>query len=175
MPRPNKARTLGSERTLAQRVAHERETRGLTYERLAEKMTEAGCPIQPSAIYKIEKGDPPRRVTVDELVAFANVFERPLDDMLVPFGALMTKEARNRVKRWAEADEKFEQARKDRELAWFGVLSHLQKVTDSRAAMTAALADYCRLRGMSDPDAAARALLRKADRDLKWLQTGEFD
>lgn len=44
-------------------------------------MTDAGCPIQGSAIYKIEKADPPRRITVDELVAFATVFETSAVDL----------------------------------------------------------------------------------------------
>lgn len=74
MPRPNKGRTLFAEENLAQRVAIERGRRGWSYEGLAERMTQVGCRIAPSALYKIEKGSPPRRVTVDEVVAFSRVF-----------------------------------------------------------------------------------------------------
>lgn len=175
MPRPNKARTLGSERTLAQRIAYEREARDLTYERLADKMTQAGCSIQPSAIYKIEKGDPPRRVTVDELVALANVFEVGLEDMLIPISALMTRKAHALVKRWAQADEALEEAREAAQLAWVSVLAHLVETTESRATVTVALADACRLRGLSNPDAHARALLRKAGNDLENIGYREVD
>lgn len=83
MPRPNRARPIAIERSLALRIAHERETRGMSYEGLALRMEKAGCPIQASAIYKIEKGDPPRRITVDELVALGRVFEMELADLIV--------------------------------------------------------------------------------------------
>jgi hypothetical protein len=51
-------------------------------------MTDAGCNIQASAIYKIEKVDPARRITVDELIALARVFGRSIDDLLRPIGVL---------------------------------------------------------------------------------------
>jgi transcriptional regulator with XRE-family HTH domain len=84
VPRPNRGRTLASEANLARRIARERDRRDLSYEALAQAMTEQGCAIQGSAIYKIEKGNPPRRVTVDELVALAKVFDLPIDDILKP-------------------------------------------------------------------------------------------
>lgn len=94
MSRPNRKRTIEGESNLAERVAQEREAAGLSYEKLAEKMTEAGCAIQGSALYKIEKGNPRRRVTVDELLAFSEVFDIPVDDLLTPVPLLK--------QRWAE-------------------------------------------------------------------------
>ena len=82
MPRPNRTRTMLAERNTAASVAHLRQERDWSIERLAKHMEEAGCPIHPSAIYKLEKGDPPRRVTVDELVGFAMVFGVPLDELI---------------------------------------------------------------------------------------------
>lgn len=84
MPRPNPERSLQSEAALARRVKWERERRNWTFEGLAKRMTDAGCPIQGSAIYKIEKGDPPRRITVDELVAFGKVFDLDVPELLLP-------------------------------------------------------------------------------------------
>jgi transcriptional regulator with XRE-family HTH domain len=84
VPRPNPPRSLQSEDNLARRVAYEREQRGWTYDGLAKRLTEAGCSIQGSAIYKIEKGTPRRRISVDELVAFAEVFEVNVADLLIP-------------------------------------------------------------------------------------------
>jgi len=85
VPRPNPLRTLASgEENLASRIARERQRRGWSYEGTAARMTQAGCPIQGSAIYKIEKGSPRRRVSVDELVAFAEIFEITLPGMLEP-------------------------------------------------------------------------------------------
>ena len=55
----------------------------MTYEGLAARMTRAGCPINASALYKIEKADPPRRITVDELVSLRKVFEMELADLVV--------------------------------------------------------------------------------------------
>lgn len=82
MPRPNRARSVFAERNLAQRVQIEREQRSWTYEGLAARMKARGCTIAPSALYKIEKGDPPRRITVDELVALSQVFEMPMTQLV---------------------------------------------------------------------------------------------
>jgi transcriptional regulator with XRE-family HTH domain len=75
---------LGREEVVARRVEQLRQVRKMTYEGLAQRMTDVGCPIQPSALYKIEKGSPRRRITVDELVALATVFEIALDELAAP-------------------------------------------------------------------------------------------
>lgn len=82
MARRNALRSVEGESNLAWRIAHEREERGWSYEALAKRMTDVGCSINASAIYKIEKGDPPRKIGVDELIAFARVFGKQVDDLL---------------------------------------------------------------------------------------------
>jgi transcriptional regulator with XRE-family HTH domain len=82
MPRPNRNRTIPAEDVLAVRIAAERSARGWTYEDVAEAMTEAGCPIQASAIYKIEKGEPRRRITVNELAALSAVWMIPMERLV---------------------------------------------------------------------------------------------
>lgn len=84
MPRQNTGRTLGVEDLVADRIAQYREQRGETYEGLAARMTAEGCAIHASALYKIEKGEPRRRITVDELVALAAVFGVSLDELTKP-------------------------------------------------------------------------------------------
>jgi transcriptional regulator with XRE-family HTH domain len=106
MPRPNRARSIASEANLAKRIAYERHQRDLSYEGLAKLMTEAGCAIQGSAIYKIEKGDPPRRVTVDELVALARVFEATIEELLTPIELIEQRQAKELI---AELDRVTEQ------------------------------------------------------------------
>jgi transcriptional regulator with XRE-family HTH domain len=83
VPRPNPPRDVYAERYLAQRIARERESRGWTYESLASRMTAAGCPLNQSAIYKIERSDPPRRITVDELVGYSKVFGISVEQLLL--------------------------------------------------------------------------------------------
>lgn len=94
MPPRNPARSLFSEDGLAERIAYERERRGMTYEGLAKRMTDVGCPINQSAIYKIEKAKPRRRITVDELVAFSTVFEIDVNDLLLPLEAVLDSRLR---------------------------------------------------------------------------------
>lgn len=110
MPRPNQPRSIAGERTLARRVAMEREARGWSYEGLASRMTDAGCPIQSSAIYKIEKSDPPRRITVDELLAFASVFEASVMDILRPREVVITAKVSRLFDKWEEARQESLQA-----------------------------------------------------------------
>lgn len=97
MPRPNPLRALQSEDNLARRVAYERERRGWSYEGTAKRLTDAGCPIQSSAIFKIEKGEPRRRITVDELVGFARVFELDVEDLLIPANVILTEAVREQI------------------------------------------------------------------------------
>jgi transcriptional regulator with XRE-family HTH domain len=97
MPRPNQRRTIASETNLARRIAFEREYRELSYEALANLMTDAGCSMAGSAIYRIEKGDPPRRVTVDELVAFSKVFSLSIDDLLTPIELVEQQRAKELI------------------------------------------------------------------------------
>ena len=90
MPRPNRGRRIGAEDDLARRIVYERALRGWSYQTLADAMAEVGCPISPSALFRIEHGKPDgdqrtrRKVTVDELVALSRVFDTPVADLLLP-------------------------------------------------------------------------------------------
>lgn len=94
MSKRTPGRTLGSERVVAARLKLERERRGWTYDALARRMEAEGVPIQISALHKIEKADPPRRVTLDEAIALANVFKIELKELVEPIA--FTEQ------RWAE-------------------------------------------------------------------------
>jgi len=118
MPRPNPPRSIAGESALARRVAHERESRGMTYEGLAFRMTKVGCPIQASALYKIEKADPPRRITVDELVGFAQVFGTSVEQLLLPPEVAASQELAELVIAWSTASDKAGAARRDEDDAW---------------------------------------------------------
>jgi transcriptional regulator with XRE-family HTH domain len=65
----------------------------MSTEGLAKRMTDLGCPINQSAIWKIENGDPPRRVTYDEALAMAEVFGLPLEELSVAPEAAADREA----------------------------------------------------------------------------------
>jgi transcriptional regulator with XRE-family HTH domain len=104
VPRPNPPRSLQSEENLARRIAYERDRRGWTYESIAKRLTDVGCPIQGSAIYKIEKGNPRRRISVDEFVAFTRIFEVSAADLLIPLELIAEHEALNLI---AELERKY--------------------------------------------------------------------
>ena len=59
-----------------------REARGLTQHQLAERMTVAGTQMRNVTISNIENGA--RKVSVDELVVFAVVLEKPIVRLLTP-------------------------------------------------------------------------------------------
>jgi len=105
MARPNLGRSIDQEDNLAERIRYEREKRGLSYESLAKAMTDHGCKIQGSAIFKIEKGEPRRRITVDELVSLSRVFEIPIDELLVPVELVRQERAKELIRRMDEAVE----------------------------------------------------------------------
>src|SRR6478609_3850641 len=105
MPRPNRPRDVFAESHLARRIAMEREAATMTYDGLAKRMTDAGCPIQGSAIYKIEKGDPPRRIVVDELIAFAAVFNLTPQELLLPPEVAFEREAAELLLEWEQLEQ----------------------------------------------------------------------
>lgn len=84
MPRPNPPRTIVDEQGLADRLAYEREAAGMSYEGLASRMTSMGCPIHASALYKVEKGTPPRKLQASELIAIAKIFEVTVEEFCMP-------------------------------------------------------------------------------------------
>lgn len=110
MPRKTEGRTVGGEANLAERVRVERERKGWSYERLAEQMKAAGCPTQSAAMFRIEKGDPPRRITVDELIAFARVFGTTEADLLKPVELIRKELAQDAVEALSQADERLAEA-----------------------------------------------------------------
>lgn len=82
MPQRNPNRTLDLETQVARRIAAARDARDWSYAELAKRMERVGCAIQPSALFRIEKGDPPRKISVNELGALALVFDIPPQDLL---------------------------------------------------------------------------------------------
>jgi transcriptional regulator with XRE-family HTH domain len=125
MPRPNPGRSLRTERDLARRISHERERLGMSYAGLAERMTRAGCPINQSALYKIEKGEPPRGISVSELVALSDVFGVPVQELLLPVDLVLTARTRELLSKWDEAVIDAREASSRAEEAWTQLRSHL--------------------------------------------------
>jgi transcriptional regulator with XRE-family HTH domain len=123
MPRPNPPRSIAGEKVLARRIAMERENRGWTYDGLASRMTGAGCPIQPSAIYKIEKADPPRRITVDELLGFSAAFELGVPDLLRPREVVVDERLSRLFDKWEQARQE-EHAAQQRNRDAFEKMAH---------------------------------------------------
>lgn len=110
MPRPNQARTVLAEDNVAERVRVEREGREWSYEGMAKRVTDAGCPINASALHRIETARPRRKISVDELVAFARVFRMTPAEMLVPPDVAISREAAAAFEAWARAREHLDDA-----------------------------------------------------------------
>ncbi|MBD0740552.1 helix-turn-helix domain-containing protein [Streptomyces sp. CBMA29] len=75
---------LYSEGNAAARIALERETRGWSTTELAARMTKAGIPMNQTAVWRMENGKPRRKITLDEALGFARVFELPLEELMSP-------------------------------------------------------------------------------------------
>lgn len=109
MPRPNKDRTIGREELVAQRIAAYRQSFDppMTYDDLAGRMTSFGCPIRPSALFKIEKGQPRRKISVDELVAFSQVLGVPVEQLVARPAHDTSDEAELAIRRCRTAYEEW--------------------------------------------------------------------
>ncbi|MFG2848523.1 helix-turn-helix domain-containing protein [Kitasatospora sp. NPDC048296] len=73
-----------SEEHATERVRLEREYRGWSTGELAKRMTAAGYPMNQSSVWRIENGEPRRRINLDEAIGFAKVFGLPLEEFLGP-------------------------------------------------------------------------------------------
>ena len=118
MPRPRRTGHINGEDNLARRIAYERERRGWSYETLALLVTEAGCPVAGSALHRVEKGSPRRRITVDELLALSEVFDLPLHDLLTPVELVRKKRAREVVETIKRTEEELLAATERYLAAW---------------------------------------------------------
>jgi transcriptional regulator with XRE-family HTH domain len=79
-------RDLGGENHLAARIEAERRARGWSQSELARQMARIGHAIPQTAISKIEKPQrgSRRAISVDELIAFATVFDLPVGELVLP-------------------------------------------------------------------------------------------
>lgn len=82
MPRTTPGRAVGYEQALARRITYERVSRGWSPAGLASRMSGRGCPMGQASIWKMENAG--RRITVDEMVAFAAVLDLDVPDLLRP-------------------------------------------------------------------------------------------
>ena len=77
-------RTPGPDDWAADRISYERQRRGWSTAELARRVTAAGCKINQSSVWHIENGQPRRKISAGEAVAFAQVFEITLDELMKP-------------------------------------------------------------------------------------------
>ncbi|MFF2013709.1 helix-turn-helix transcriptional regulator [Streptomyces sp. NPDC058195] len=94
---------LYSEGNVAARVALEREVRGWSTTELAERVTKAGVKMNQTAVWRIENGEPRRRINLDEALAFSRVFELPLEELMSPPLEGIDMEGRRLVQEAVEA------------------------------------------------------------------------
>jgi len=140
--RPNKQREVFAEDHLAARIASEREARGWSLEGLAKRMTDAGCPIDQSAIFKIERTTPRRRIVVDEMVTFAKVFGVPVVDLLLPPEVAAYNELGRLVMEWDQAVKAVDKAEQTRAEAWEAVRAFVATKPDSEGALERVMEDW---------------------------------
>ncbi|MBM7519177.1 helix-turn-helix domain-containing protein [Nocardioides nitrophenolicus] len=118
MPRKTPNRTVGANENLARRIEMERKSRGWSIEGLANRMTAAGCPMNGSAIYRIEDPEIRRKVDADELVTMATLFEMSVADLLTPPEAAHDSEVRKLFRRWQKLDGQHRRLRAEAGAAW---------------------------------------------------------
>jgi transcriptional regulator with XRE-family HTH domain len=133
---------LKSEDALARRIVYEREERGWNPGRLAQKMTKAGCPMNQSAIWKIENGEPRRKITVNELLGFAKVFELSVGDLLTAPELIPHQRAQKLCAQWIWRFNEFENALVSCDRARTKLAAHLADHPDATEALGAQLGDY---------------------------------
>lgn len=151
-----------SEENVALRIAWEMRRRGWSQERMAQELTNAGCPTHQSAISKIVNPKPDgsrRAISVDEAIALARVFGIALEELPLPLdnaegrdlhdlSRTVTQEGRNATEQYAHFL-----------LAW-ARLRHRLVQEENRTAYEGFLAQR-----RVDPDTAKQAIAFWRDAD----------
>jgi transcriptional regulator with XRE-family HTH domain len=139
MSRPNKRREIFAEDNLARRIAAERDAQGWSNDGLAKRMSDAGCPMTGSAIFKIEKAEPRRRIVVDELVTFAKVFGLSMEELLLAPEMAANRETARLVVDWSEADQAARAASAVRKARWEALQDYIAAHPESTGTLQKAL------------------------------------
>lgn len=84
VPKKTTPRVPGPDDWAAARIRHERELRGWSTAELARRVTESGVPLRQQQVWQIESGEPPRKLSVGEAAAIANIFGLTIGDLLTP-------------------------------------------------------------------------------------------
>jgi hypothetical protein len=153
MPKRNPTRSIAEGDHLAERMVYERDLRDWSNESLARRMTDVGCPINQSALYKLDKVRPRRRITVEELVAFSRVFDLSLDELLIPPALVENREAVRLATQWTNARESLRLADERFDAAKEELRAYLNGHPDVVSAVVGFLAD--RWSDLEHPDEAA--------------------
>jgi transcriptional regulator with XRE-family HTH domain len=176
MPRPNKPRDVLAETNLAKRIAAERDARGWTNDGLARRMTDAGCAMTGSAIFKIEKGSPPRRIVVDELVAFAKVFGVSVEELLLPPEVAAQRELARLVVAWNNADDAARAATDKRDEAWETLKTYVGDHPETGALLEEIFRTWAESYFAEEHrDGAAALKMWQLTRDEKWAKIVKQD
>lgn len=118
MPRrPQQRSTRREEVVVRRRIEWELAQKQWSYHDLARALTDSGHPTHPSAISKLLNGSPPRRITLNEFAALAEVLDRDPQELLVSKEVFLSDRANELLALLEEAQA----------VAWKG-LSRLRKV-----------------------------------------------
>lgn len=140
----------------------------MSYEALAIQMKHAGCPINASGLYRIEKGDPPRRITVDELVAFAQVFGVPVEELLLPPEAVATKQLAKLVSAWNDAQEQAVATKQQEVQAWEALSDYMEAHPDMGKPLAAVLREWSEFYFEEDHEFRVAYRMWKLTSDRQW-------
>ncbi len=90
MSKPNQGRRRLEESYVARRLDHEQKKRKWSNAQLAQRVSRAGCAMDPSALSKIKGGK--RKINVEELATFAQVLAVSVEDLLKPLELALSTE-----------------------------------------------------------------------------------
>lgn len=158
VPRPNAPRLPSAEDSLALRIRYERMRRNWSADELARRMTEAGCPLNQSAIWRIENATPRRKISLDEALGFAKVFGLDLDDLIgTSMEDVVGGQILSLVSKMRETSEELRSLRRQLVLAI---------AADTKAHLPDEMTDQ-QLAGAQE---AAAELVRKLVREFPWIE-----
>ncbi|MFJ2578432.1 helix-turn-helix domain-containing protein [Kitasatospora aureofaciens] len=126
---------LAGEENAARRLKMERESRGWSTAEVARRMSETGFPINQSSVWRIESGEPPRRINLDEAIGFAKIFDITLAELVGPSGGAVSAKMLHLFEIFQEAANRAQDALDEMDTAESALYAYADQHQDAYEAI----------------------------------------
>lgn len=142
MPRRGQLSHRAEELYAIHRLEWEMKQRSLSYAQVADLLTEAGHPTQPTAIHRLLRGEPRRRLTLNEAAAIADIFDISLSELLLEKDVMLGAKANELLRELQLATRQISDALGNYRSALEAISAYIERGQEFNDALQANVAKF---------------------------------